>query len=68
VILWTQGIYRYVELSSPNKKAAEALKLSMAKANSLKSKRPVDDSDTSPVNTSNPQPSLEDKRRDGDAK
>ena len=45
-----------MELSSPAKKAAEALKVSMAKAKSLKGMRPVDDSST---------PNTENNNRDG---
>jgi hypothetical protein len=67
VLCYGQGIYRYIELSSPTKKAAEALKLSMSKANSMKAKRPVDDSDAKQVSNSIPIPSIEDKDR-GDAK
>jgi hypothetical protein len=66
ILFYSQGIYRYVELSSPNKKAAEALKLSMAKASSLKAKQSVDDIDADLESNSIPIASIEDK--DNDAK
>lgn len=61
ILFHGQGIYRYVELSSPNKKAAEALKLSMAKANSLKAKQSVDDIDAALESNSIPIASIEEK-------